>query len=118
MVSKADHSVRRSERRPAGGSRQPTEGAGSCGARRADQTETITVVTVGQPLPMIDAQARVSGGINYVLNIELARMLSGKILRSPLTHARVVKVDGSRAERLAGAGAVLTRGDFTGPTGF
>src|SRR5262249_19530278 len=55
---------------------------------------------------------------NYVLNIELAGMLSGKILRSPFPHARVVKVDGSRAERLAGVGAGLTHGDFTGPTGF
>src|SRR5215475_4972569 len=67
---------------------------------------------------MIDAQARVSGGINYVLNIELAGMLSGKILRSPFPHARIVKVDGSDAECLAGVGAVLTRGDFTDPTGF
>src|SRR5215813_5208402 len=67
---------------------------------------------------MIDAQARVSGGINYVLNIELAGMLSGKILRSPFPHARIVKVDGSDAECLAGVRALLTRGDFTGPTGF
>jgi CO/xanthine dehydrogenase Mo-binding subunit len=67
---------------------------------------------------MIDAQARVSGGTNYVLNIELSGMLSGKILRSPFPHARIVKVDGSRAERLAGVAAVLTRGDFTAPTGL
>src|SRR5215475_13229169 len=67
---------------------------------------------------MIDAQARVSGSINYVLNTELAGMLCGKILRSPLPHARIVKLDGSRAERLAGVGAVLTRGDFTSPAGF
>src|SRR5262245_58352108 len=67
---------------------------------------------------MIDAHARVSGGINYVLNVELAGMLCGKILRSPFPHARIVKVDGSRVERLAGVGAVLTRDDFTGPTGF
>jgi CO/xanthine dehydrogenase Mo-binding subunit len=67
---------------------------------------------------MIDAQARVSGGTNYVLNIELSGMLSGKILRSPFPHARIVKVDGSRAERLAGVAAVLTRGDFSAPTGL
>ena len=67
---------------------------------------------------MIDAQERVSGRINYVLNIELPGMLSGKILRSPFSHARVVRADASRAERLAGVVAVLTRGDFIGPTGF
>ena len=73
---------------------------------------------VGQTLPMLDAQERVSGRINYVLNVELPGMLFGQILRSPFPHARVVRVDGSRAERLAGVGAVLTRGDFSASSGF
>jgi CO/xanthine dehydrogenase Mo-binding subunit len=76
------------------------------------------VAAVGQTVPMIDAQERVSGRINYVLNVELPGMLSGKILRSPFPHGRVVRADASRAERLAGVGAVLTRSDFIGPTGF
>jgi CO/xanthine dehydrogenase Mo-binding subunit len=76
------------------------------------------VAAIGQTLPMLDAQERVSGRINYVLNVELPGMLSGQILRSPFPHARVVRVDGSRAERLAGVGAVLTRADFNGNTGF
>src|SRR5438034_1762449 len=54
---------------------------------------------------MLDAEERVSGRVNYVLNFELPGMLTGKILRSPLPHARLVTVDGSRAERLAGASA-------------
>ncbi len=73
---------------------------------------------VGQVLPMLDAEERVSGRVNYVLNFELPGMLTGKILRSPLPHARLVTVDGSRAERLAGASAVLTRNDFGSKTGF
>ena len=76
------------------------------------------MAAVGQTVPMIDAQERVSGRINYVLNVELPGMLFGKILRSPFPHARLVRVDASRAERLAGVGAVLTRSDFIGPTGF
>jgi CO/xanthine dehydrogenase Mo-binding subunit len=71
--------------------------------------------TVGQSHSMLDAQERVSGRINYVLNVELPGMLVGRILRSPFPHARIVAVDATRAERLAGVGAVLTRGDF-GPT--
>ena len=70
---------------------------------------------VGQSHAMLDAQERVSGRINYVLNVELPGMLVGKILRSPFPHARIVAVDVTRAERLAGVGAVLTRSDF-GPT--
>jgi CO/xanthine dehydrogenase Mo-binding subunit len=76
------------------------------------------VAAIGQTLPMLDAQERVSGRINYVLNVELPGMLFGQILRSPFPHARVVRVDASRAERLAGVGAVLTGGDFSASTGF
>jgi CO/xanthine dehydrogenase Mo-binding subunit len=61
---------------------------------------------------MVDAAERVSGRINYVLNFELPGMLVGKILRSPLPHARLVTINASRAERLAGVVAVLTRDDF------
>jgi len=61
---------------------------------------------------MLDAQERVSGRVNYVLNVELPGMLVGKILRSPVPHARILQVDGTDAERIAGVGAVLTRADF------
>jgi CO/xanthine dehydrogenase Mo-binding subunit len=63
---------------------------------------------------MVDAEERATGRINYVLNFELPGMLVGRILRSPFAHARVVRIDSSRAERLEGVGAVLTRGDFGG----
>jgi CO/xanthine dehydrogenase Mo-binding subunit len=76
------------------------------------------VTAVGQTLPMLDAQERVSGRINYVLNVELPGMLFGKILRSPFPHARLVGVDSSRAERLTGVNAVLTRSDFGATAGF
>jgi CO/xanthine dehydrogenase Mo-binding subunit len=61
---------------------------------------------------MVDAEERATGRVNYVLNFELPGMLVGRILRSPFAHARVVRVDSSRAERLEGVGAVLTRSDF------
>ena len=69
-------------------------------------------MSLGAPLPMLDAEERVSGCINYTLNVELPAMLMGKILRSPFPHARIVRVDTSRAQRLPGVGAVLTRDDF------
>jgi CO/xanthine dehydrogenase Mo-binding subunit len=67
---------------------------------------------------MIDAQERVTGRLNYALNVELPGMLHGKILRSPLPHARIARIDGSAAERLPGVAAVLTRGDFTEASGY
>lgn len=75
-------------------------------------------MSVGQILPMLDAEERVTGRINYALNIELPGMLVGKILRSPVPHARIVHIDGTKAERLTGVGAVLTRGDFGSQTGY
>jgi CO/xanthine dehydrogenase Mo-binding subunit len=67
---------------------------------------------------MLDAEERVTGRINYALNVELPGMLFGKILRSPVAHARILNVDGTRAERVAGVGAVLTRADFGPATGY
>src|ERR687888_1633006 len=71
-------------------------------------------MAVGQAISMIDAQKRVTGGIDYTLNFELPRMLYGRILRSPHAHARILKLDTSRAERLPGVAAVLSRNDLTG----
>ena len=69
---------------------------------------------VGQTLPMLDAQERVCGRINYVLNVELPGMLFGQILRSPFPHARLVRVDD--LFRFTGAGPhelVRVRGAVT-----
>ena len=71
-------------------------------------------MAVGQSISMVDSQQRVTGGIDYTLNLELPRMLHGRILRSPHAHARVLKVDASKAERLSGVAAVLTRDDLIG----
>ena len=73
---------------------------------------------IGQSMTMIDAEERVTGRINYALNVERPGMLHGKILRSPFPHARLSHIDGSAAERLAGVAAVLTRDDFTEASGY
>jgi len=75
-------------------------------------------LSFGETQPMLDAEERVTGRLNYVLNVELPGMLAGKILRSPLPHARIVRIDTTRAERLAGVSAVLTRDDFGAQTGY
>lgn len=75
-------------------------------------------MSIGQTLSMLDAEERVTGRINYALNIELPAMLVGKILRSPFPHARIVRLDASRAARLTGVGALLTRDDFGSRTGY
>src|SRR3954469_21424276 len=66
----------------------------------------------GRSVPLVDSRARVTGEIDYALNLELPGMLHARILRSPHPHARIVRVDTSRAERLPGVEAVLSRNDL------
>ncbi|HEX6511223.1 MAG TPA: xanthine dehydrogenase family protein molybdopterin-binding subunit [Chloroflexota bacterium] len=67
---------------------------------------------VGQNVGYIDGGERVRGQVSYVLNAELPGCLVGRILRSPHAHARVLKVDTSKAEQLPGVVAVLSRNDL------
>src|SRR5262245_51235138 len=70
-------------------------------------------MTFGQRVPMVDAVARVTGTIEYALDVALPGMLHGRALRSPHAHARVLRVDTSRAEELPGVVAVVTGADFS-----
>src|SRR5574341_651406 len=74
-------------------------------------------MAVGQAISMVDSQQRVTGGIDYTVNFELPRMLHGAMLRSPHAHARIVKIDASRAVKHPGVAAVLTRDDLIGDHG-
>jgi CO/xanthine dehydrogenase Mo-binding subunit len=71
-------------------------------------------MAVGQSINMVDSTLRVSGTIDYTLNFELPRMLHARLLRSPHAHARIVKIDASRALQHPGVAAVLTRDDLAG----
>ncbi|HXV49563.1 MAG TPA: molybdopterin cofactor-binding domain-containing protein, partial [Candidatus Binatia bacterium] len=71
-------------------------------------------MAVGQAISMVDSTLRVSGAIDYTLNFELPRMLHARFLRSPHAHARIVKIDASRALKHPGVAAVLTRDDLAG----
>jgi CO/xanthine dehydrogenase Mo-binding subunit len=71
-------------------------------------------MAVGQSIGMVDAGLRVTGGIDYTLNFELPGMLHASVLHSPHAHARILKVDTSKAQKLPGVAAVLTGADLTG----
>lgn len=63
---------------------------------------------VGKPQTRVDGVERVTGSAKFTHDIRLPGMLYGKILRSPHPHARLVKLDTSRAEKLAGVRLVLS----------
>lgn len=75
-------------------------------------------MAIGKPLPMVDSHKRVTGQIEYVLNLKLPGMLHAKALRSQVPHGRLVRVDASKALESPGVVAVLTGGDLGPDSGF
>lgn len=69
---------------------------------------------VGTSVPMVGAAAKVTGAVNYAANIEFPGQLFVKALRSPYSHARLVRIDASRAAALQGVHAVVTRDELAG----
>ena len=69
---------------------------------------------VGRAAPRVDGEEKVTGRAAYTVDLELPGMAAGKILRSPYPHAKLLKIDGSKAARLPGVFAVLTRDDLAG----
>ena len=65
--------------------------------------------TVGHPAQRIDAIKRVTGTATYTGDIQLPGMLYARVLRSPHAHARIRKIDATKAQALAGVKAILTR---------
>jgi 4-hydroxybenzoyl-CoA reductase subunit alpha len=69
---------------------------------------------VGKSTKRVDTSAKASGEALFTADLSLPRMLVAKVLRSPHAHARILRIDTSRAERLPGVRAVVTSGDSTG----
>jgi 4-hydroxybenzoyl-CoA reductase alpha subunit len=69
-------------------------------------------VVIGQPLPKIDAWAKVVGETKYADDLFLPRMAYGKLLRSSHAHARIRSIDTTRARALPGVYAVVTGADL------
>ena len=71
------------------------------------------VLTVaGKEARRVDGIEKVTGRALYTGDLQLPGMAYAKILRSPVAHARLVKVDASKALELTGVIATLTRDDI------
>src|ERR671930_571784 len=66
---------------------------------------------IGLRIPRPDAPEKVTGRTQYVADLQLPGMLHARLLRSPYAHARVKRIDTSRARALPGVRAVLTAAD-------
>jgi xanthine dehydrogenase molybdenum-binding subunit len=66
---------------------------------------------VGKRLPKVDALEKITMGGRYVFDLTVPDMLYGKILRSPIPHGRVNRIDASKLAGRPGIKAVLTHED-------
>ena len=69
---------------------------------------------VGQRIPRKDGPAKATGRAEYTTDIHLPGMLVGRILRSPIPHARILNIDVSKAIGLKGVKAIVTAKDTPG----
>ena len=96
----------------------PLEPTGGGTAVQAPAWPTVSIVRLNQPLrvvgkpePKLDAVKLAQGKPAFAADLEKRGLLVGKILHSPHAHARIRRIDASRARALPGVHAVLTYED-------
>src|SRR5262245_65241897 len=70
--------------------------------------------TIGQPTTRIEGRDKVTGATHYTADVALPGTLWGRALRSPLPHARIIRIDTSQAQQVQGVHAVLTGAEVRG----
>src|SRR5262245_45900340 len=77
-----------------------------------------TMSVIGVTRRRVDGRAKVTGQTRFADDVVLPRMVHCKLLRSTVPHARVVRIDTSRARAHTGVHLVLTGNDFPIPYGI
>jgi CO/xanthine dehydrogenase Mo-binding subunit len=72
----------------------------------------MELADIGRSFRRLDYQTKVTGKAHYLADMSVPGMCHGKILRSPYPHARITRIDASKALKLPGVMAVLTRDDI------
>jgi len=70
--------------------------------------------SVGIPSPRVEGEQKVAGAAVYAVDVRLPDMLWAKVLRSPMAHARIKRIDVAKAVAMPGVKAVLTGADLAG----
>jgi selenium-dependent xanthine dehydrogenase len=78
------------------------------------QAADTSLNVVGHPIIRPDARDKVTGAPIFTEDLYLEGMLYAKVLRSQYPHARLRKVDVSKAQKLPGVVAILTADNIPG----
>lgn len=73
---------------------------------------SVRYSVVGTSVPRIEGRDKVTGAARFSADIKLPGLLRGSILRSPVPHARLLRIDTSRAQTLPGVRAIITGQDL------
>ncbi len=73
--------------------------------------------SIGVPQPLVDGPEKVSGKALYSSDFIPNNCLVGRIFRSPVAHAEIIKLDVSGAEALPGVHGIITGEDCDEPYG-
>lgn len=74
-------------------------------------TAPVKPRAAGHPVPLIDGIEKVTGKALYTADLETSEALTGRILRSPVSHGEIISLDVSRALALEGVRAIVTGAD-------
>jgi CO/xanthine dehydrogenase Mo-binding subunit len=69
---------------------------------------------IGNPTPRIEGEDKVTGKARYAVDVVLPGMLWGKVLRSPIPHGRIQRINVDRALQVPGVKTVVTGMDLAG----
>ena len=86
------------------------------GTRNGKNGDALKVV--GKPFRKVDARAKCTGQTRFADDIVLPRMLFAKLLRCPVPHALIKRIDVSKALKFPGVVAVMTGKDLPIPYGI
>ena len=73
---------------------------------------------IGTPFRRVDGRAKVTGQTRYADDLSFPRMVSMRLVRSTVPHARIRKIDFSAAEALPGVLASMTGEELPEPFGI
>jgi nicotinate dehydrogenase large molybdopterin subunit len=88
------------------------------GVRKPDTMEVARNVLGERWRVRPDMADKVAGRLSYLTDLRRPDMLTARILRAGIPHARVVSIDTSAAEALPGVVAVVTAQDIRGLNGY
>ncbi|MGQ9849489.1 MAG: molybdopterin-dependent oxidoreductase [Aggregatilineaceae bacterium] len=79
-------------------------------AERSAESQELSYV--GRPAQPVDGEDKVTGRAKYVGDYQLPGMLVAAVLRCPVPHARITRLDVSPALEVPGVVAAITANDF------